>query len=120
MDSKRSPILRTGIRDNLSRGTVGEFLEDKITPGSRLAIVSAYFTIYAYAALQTQFDSIETLRFLYGEPRFIKSLDPDRTDGQAFQITDDGLKLGNQLQQKRVARECAAWIRDKVEIGGCI
>ena len=116
MDSNRSPILRTGIRDNLTRGTVGEFLEDKIAPGSRLAIVSAYFTIYAYAALQTQFDSIETLRFLYGEPRFIKSLDPDRTDGQAFQITDDGLKLGNQLQQKRVARECAAWIRDKVEI----
>ncbi|MCL4871966.1 MAG: DEAD/DEAH box helicase family protein [Anaerolineae bacterium] len=106
----------SGIRDNLERGSVGEFLRDKIQPGSTLAIVSAYFTIYAYAALQSKLDGIEELRFLFGEPRFIRSLDPDRTESQAFEIVDNNLKLQNQLEQKRVARECADWITDKVQI----
>lgn len=33
----------------------------------RWAIVSAYFTIYAYEALADNFDHIERLRFLFGE-----------------------------------------------------
>ena len=106
----------SGIRDNLERGSVGDFLKDKIQPGSNLSFVSAYFTIYAYAALQAELDSIEELRFLFGEPRFIKSLDPDRTDSKVFEILENGLQLHNQLQQRRVARECAAWITDKVHI----
>ncbi|MCB8945208.1 MAG: DEAD/DEAH box helicase family protein [Ardenticatenaceae bacterium] len=110
------PLRTSGIRDNLSRGSVGDFLREKIQPGSSLSIVSAYFTIYAYAALKEELDSIEELRFLFGEPRFLKSLDPDKTDAQAFAIVDTGLKLSNQLQQKQVAKECAAWIEDKVQI----
>ena len=42
----------SGIRDNRERGTVGEFLQDHIENGSSLSIVSAYFTIYAYEALE--------------------------------------------------------------------
>ena len=76
------PLRTSGIRDNLSRGSVGDFLRDKIETGSTLSIVSAYFTIYAYAALQEELDGIEELRFLFGEPRFIKSLDPDHTDSK--------------------------------------
>ena len=34
----------SGIRDNHHRGNVGSFLQDKIQSGSRLSIVSAYFT----------------------------------------------------------------------------
>src|SRR5437667_12524865 len=46
-----SPISNSGIRDNHSRGLVGDFLRAKIKPGSRLSVVSAYFTIYAYEIL---------------------------------------------------------------------
>ncbi|MFQ5434162.1 MAG: helicase-related protein [Anaerolineae bacterium] len=106
----------SGIRDNLKRGSVGEFLRDKIATGSSLSIVSAYFTIYAYAALQPQLDCIEKLRFLFGEPRFLKSLDPEMSDSKAYEILEDGLKLHNQLQQKRIAKECADWIKEKVQI----
>lgn len=109
--------LRTsGIRDNLERGSVGDFLREKIQNGSYLSFVSAYFTVYAYDVLKDELDSIEELRFLFGEPRFIKSLDPDKTDTKAFEIIDNGLNLKNQLQQKRVARECAAWMEAKVQI----
>ncbi|HWC19230.1 MAG TPA: phospholipase D-like domain-containing protein [Terriglobales bacterium] len=31
-------------------------------------------------------------------------------------IDSDGLELANKLQQKRVARECADWMREKVDI----
>ncbi len=111
-----SSIRRSGIRDNLVRGTVGDFLREKIVQGSEMAVVSAYFTIYAYAALQDGLDGIDNMRFLFGEPRFIRSIDPRRAAGKEFIITDNGLKLNNYLQQKRIARDCAAWIRDRVAI----
>ena len=34
----------SSIRDNHTRGPVAQFLRDKIGSGSRLSIVSAYFT----------------------------------------------------------------------------
>ena len=110
------PLLASGIRDNYRRGTVGDFLKAKIRPDASLSVVSAYFTIYAYAALQEQLAGIADLRFLFGEPRFVKSVNPDLQPGQAFHIADDGLHLRDQLQQKRMARECANWITAKAEI----
>jgi SNF2 family DNA or RNA helicase len=114
--SASSSISTSGIRDNHRRGTVGDFLRAKIQPGSSLSIVSAYFTIYAFEALKQELTTIEELRFLFGEPRFVRSLDPDRTDKKAFKIEDEGLQLENRLEQKRVARECADWIEEKVQI----
>ena len=106
----------SGIRDNRERGTVGEFLRSQIENGSSLSIVSAYFTIYAFEALKTSLHQINDLRFLFGEPRFITGLDPDKTEKKSFIIDSNGLRLENQLQLKRVARECAQWITDKVEV----
>ncbi len=79
-------------------------------------MVSAYFTIYAFYALKEQLESIESLRFLFGEPRFLRSLDPEKTDKKAFKIEDEGLQLANRLEQKRVAKECADWVTRKTEI----
>lgn len=105
-----------GIRDNHSRGNVADFLDDKIREGCSLSIVSAYFTIYAYEALKTALEGIDHLDFLFGEPSFVNRLDPDKTDKKSFLIDDHGLQLANQLQQKRVAKDCAAWIGRKVDI----
>ena len=113
MTAKRT---NSGIWDNHKRGAIGDFLRDRINPEAELSFVSAYFTIYAYEALKSQLDSISHLRFLFGEPRFIQSLDPDKTESKAFCIDNDGLALGNRLEQKRVARECADWLRQKADI----
>ena len=115
MDNNLS-IPMSGIRDNHHRGTVGEFLESKIQNGSSLSIVSAYFTIYAFDALKKSLNGIDELRFLFGEPRFVKSLDPEKIDKKAFKIEDEGLQLQNRLEQKRAAKECAEWIKKKVQI----
>jgi SNF2 family DNA or RNA helicase len=110
------PIQDSGISDNYLRGKVADFLRKKITDGSKLSVVSAYFTIYAFDALKDHLGQIKGLDFLFGEPRFVKSLDPDKTDKKSFKIEDEGLRLANRLEQKRVAKECADWIRAKVAI----
>ncbi|MEI7730458.1 MAG: helicase-related protein [Verrucomicrobiota bacterium] len=106
----------SGIRDNHRRGIVADFLRAKIRQDSYLSIVSAYFTIYAFDALKDHLNQISHLDFLFGEPRFVSSLDPDRTESKTFVLDSSGLKLANCLAQKRVARECADWIRQKVDI----
>lgn len=106
----------TGLRDNHIRGTVADFLREKIDDGSKVSIVSAYFTIYAYEALKSDLDSIDSLDFLFGDPTFINRMDPDKTEKKAFIINSEGLELSNKLQQRRIARECSEWIRKKVSI----
>ena len=117
MNPQMSPTTsNSGLRDNHSRGTVADFLKGKIQNGSRLSVVSAYFTIYAYDALKDCLDYIDHLDFLFGEPSFVNRLDPSKTEKKAFIIDADGLELANKLQQKRVAKECADWIERKVDI----
>ena len=107
---------RFGLRDNHTHGKVAEFLVDAIQSGSKLSIVSAYFTIYAYDALKCVLDEIDRLNFLFGEPSFVKRLDPSKTDMKNFFINAEGLEIKHKLHQKRVAKECADWIKAKVEI----
>jgi hypothetical protein len=108
----------TSIKDNHTCGNVGECLKASIADGSHLSVVSAYFTIYAYNALRERLDSISGLRFLFGEPTFIKSLDPEKKNYREFKIEDDTLviPLASRLQQKSVARECYEWLQSKAEI----
>ena len=112
----KSPMNTYGIRDNHHCGKVADFLTGKISEESKLSVVSAYFTIYAYEALEGQLEKIDSLRFLFGEPSFITSLDPEKTDKKSFKIEDEHLELSNRLKQKDVARRCAEWISNKVEI----
>lgn len=106
----------SGIRDNHTRGSVAEFLQSHIHPGTRLSFVSAYFTINAYYALRAQFDQIEHLDFLFGEPAFINKLDPEQREAKTFALVDDRLSLTNALTQRAAARACADWITQKVSI----
>jgi hypothetical protein len=101
--------IYSGIRDNYSRGSVADFLKSEIREGSHLSVVSAFFTIYAYDLLKDPLNAIDRMDFLFGEPRFVRSLDPSKTETKAFVIDADGLKLANTIAQKRIARECADW-----------
>ena len=114
--SNKNTSLKSGIRDNLLRGKVHDFLQQEIKSGSELSIVSAYFTIYAYEKMQHSLNDIEGLRFLFGNPDFVKHMDPNNADKKAFDITDTGLELNQQLRQKPIAKACEEWIKEKVEI----
>lgn len=108
----------SSILDNRERGKVGNLLNDKIELNSNLSIVSAYFTIYAYNAIKNKLDNISHLNFLFGEPTFLKSLDPNKKNSRDFQIVDDKLiiPIESRMTQKAVAKDCAEWIKNKVDI----
>jgi superfamily II DNA/RNA helicase len=111
-------MSNASIRDNHNYGNVGDFLIDSVKANSDISIVSAYFTIYAYHQLKKELDNINHLRFLFGEPSFLQSIDPDKKNNRTFKIEDDQLviPLENRFNQKSVAKECSDWIQDKVDI----
>lgn len=60
-----------------------EFLDDKVQgkvinklrldfkAGTKVSIISAYFTIYAYESLKKELNKIDSLKLLFSEPTFI-------------------------------------------------
>ncbi len=109
--------------DNVSR-TVKDDLAATIKKGDKLSVAAACFSIYAYQVLKKQFDSIAELRFIFTSPTFLKEKAPK--EKREFYIprlarerslygTEFEVKLRNELTQKAIARECADWIRAKVQ-----
>lgn len=111
----------SSIRDNHKHGAVGDFLKESISKNSEVSIVSAYFTIYAYEKLKSQLNHIKKLRFLFGEPTFIRS-NHDKINPQEFKIEDDKLSIPitSRMTQSALAKECIEWIQEKVEIRSMI
>ncbi len=106
------------VLDNKKRGSVGDKLKENILSGSKLSIVSAYFTIYAYKELKDKLDNIENLNFLFGEPTFLQQMNPELLKQKEFSLEDStyNINLKNRLNQKSVAKECHDWMREKVNI----
>jgi superfamily II DNA or RNA helicase len=109
---------RPTIIDNYKHGKLKEFLIDVISPNSEVSIVSAYFTIHAYNSLKSNLDKIKNLKFLFGEPTFIKSVNPDTLEPREYKFEDDKLLISSetQLLQKSIAKECYKWLNEKSEI----
>jgi len=59
--------------DNKKNGTVHEELRDNIKKGSKLSIISAYFTIYAYNELKKELNKVKNMRFIFTKPSFLKN-----------------------------------------------
>lgn len=108
--------------DNKRNGKVCDELRENLKKGSRLSVISAYFTIYAFNELKKELSKIDNMRFIFTEPSFVKKdvelireyyIDKNEKSisGNEFEI-----KLRNELKQAHIAKECAAWIKEKVEI----
>jgi ERCC4-related helicase len=109
------------ILDN-KKAKVSDELLANIDFDSKLSITSAYFTIFAYEKLKESLSKINELRFLFLEPTFVETQEEQREfyinrlnrekqiSGNEFEI-----KLRNELTQTQIARECAEWIKSKVE-----
>lgn len=55
---------QNNLLDNYKRGRVGDFLRNNLLPGADFSVVSAYFTIYAHAALKNELNALGSVRFL--------------------------------------------------------
>ncbi len=110
------------VLDNKKYKVIDE-LKKEIRKGSKLSIVSAYFTIYAYEALKEELSKIDNMRFIFTDPSFInqdqeftreyyiKHNSEKNISGNEFEI-----RLRNEMKQSAIAKECAKWLEKKAEI----
>lgn len=110
--------------DNKTHGNVGDELKSYLQKGSKLSIMSSYFTIYAFESLKKELLKVDEVRFLFNNPTFIQDFKiPDPLVMQekikrekSLSGTDLEVKFRNELNQAKIARECADWIRSKVDM----
>lgn len=109
------------VFDNINQ-TVKDDLSVTISKGDKIAISSAFFSIYAYEILKKQLANIDELRFIFTEPTFLLEKTPK--EKREFYIprlnrerslygTDFEVKLRNEMTQKAIAKECAEWVKQK-------
>lgn len=104
--------------------TLRDDLAQELHKGSKLAIAAAYFSMFAFEALRKELSGIDELRFIFTDPTFIQK-ENSKKEKREFYIpklnrergiygTEFEVKLRNELNQKAIAKECAAWIKKKV------
>ena len=97
-------------------------LKARLSTKSRVSIAAASFSIYAFEALKKELSQVKELRFIFTSPTFVT--DKTKKEKREFYIpklnrernlygTEFEIKLRNQLSQKAIAKECAAWICKK-------
>lgn len=78
--------------------------------------------MYAYQELKKQLESIETFRFIFTSPTFVKEKAekqkrefyiPRLSRETSLYGTEFEIKLRNEMTQRAIAKECADWIRRK-------
>lgn len=108
--------------DNINKVLKNELIET-IQQGSVVNIAAAYFSIYAFEELKNNLKEVGKLNFIFTSPTFIKDKNPKEKReffiprlgrerslyGSEFEI-----RLRNELSQKAIAKECADWIKEKV------
>lgn len=111
--------------DNKGDNTLVNLLKKEVKSGSKIAIASAYFSIFAYDALRTQLEKAENFKFLYTKPTFYKKekdikrqysiqahndVNFPSYDGNPFEI-----KLRNKMMSTSIANNVSNWIKEKAE-----
>ncbi len=113
------------IIDNINH-LLGDDFKKTIAPGSKLKIAASCFSIYAYEALRKEFESIESLEFIFTSPTFVPDEVTDKIQKvsrefhipkqereKSFYGSEFEIQLKNKLTQKAIAKECADWMRRK-------
>ena len=97
------------LLDNKNSGYVGNELKKCSFEGSRLSVLSSLFTIYGFSTLKKELSKLSATRLFLTD-----------WQGQNLQSligSEAELRLINQLDQKRIATECAKWLAgNKIEV----
>ncbi len=96
-------------------GNVGDELRKHLAKGASVSILSGLFSIYAFESLKKELNRIK-------DARLIRAHTPVENDVSSETLFPHLLgnrferRFRNQLNQARVAGDCARWIEDKAEI----
>lgn len=103
---------------------LGDELQKELKAGSRVKMAAATFSMFAYQSLKEELEQIEELKFIFTSPTFTTdelakeyreyAIPKKKRESSIFGAEYE-LKLMNELTQKALARECADWVRRKVQ-----
>ena len=103
---------------------LGDELKKELKAGSRVKMAAATFSMFAYQSLKEELEQIEELKFIFISPTFTTdelakeyreyAIPKKKRESSIFGAEYE-LKLMNELTQKALARECADWVRRKVQ-----
>lgn len=65
--------MQVKMLDNKKYGTVANEIKKNVDEDTKLSVISALFTIYAYKELKKELKKIDEMRFLFTQPFFIKN-----------------------------------------------
>ncbi len=103
------------IFDNIKK-IVKDDMTKTFTRGSRVSVAAACFSMYAYAELKKQLESVDEFRFIFTSPTFVEELPekqkrefyiPRLSRESSLYGTEFEIHLRNEMTQKAIARECA-------------
>lgn len=113
-------IMQLKQISNKGDDTVANELKLNLDKNSKLSIIAAYFTIYAFDELKEQLKTVEKMRFVYTEPTFIQNENDKKRQYEIEKNSESNLtgnefelKLRNQMTGPYIAREAAEWIKEK-------
>lgn len=115
--------MSLNLINNISERVVDD-LKVRMSNGSRVSIAAASFSIYAFEALKKELEKVEQLRFIFTSPTFVSECGskekreffiPKLNRERNLYGTDFEIRLRNKSSQKAIAKECADWIRRKVQ-----
>lgn len=101
---------------------VRDDMASTISKDSKVSIAAACFSMYAYKELKKQLEQVKECRFIFTSPTFVTEkvekqkrefYIPRLSRENSLYGTEFELKLRNEMTQKAIAKECAAWIRKK-------
>ncbi|KYC89944.1 hypothetical protein B4102_3951 [Heyndrickxia sporothermodurans] len=110
--------------DNKGNNTLIQTLKDELKKGSKIAVASAYFSIYAFEELKKELGKAKEFRFLYTEPTFYDheldqnnqyKLKINKGNYPTFDGNDFEMPLRNKMTSKSIAIEAAKWIKEKAQ-----
>lgn len=107
---------------------LGDDLKKEIESGSKVRIAASCFSMYAFNELKEELSKIKELEFVFTSPTFTNDSFSDnvKKEKREFFIpkqdresslygSEFEIKLRNKMSLKAVARECADWVRNKVQ-----
>ena len=95
------------LLDNKGHGKVITELQKAIQPGSKLAVLSGLFSIYGFSALKKELSNLDEFRLMLSRW--------DDASLHTLAGTPQETRLKNKLDQSRIAKECATWLKKHVQ-----
>ena len=114
MPDNKPPLLLDNRRAN-----VGDFLASRLNGASRFRLATAYFSVYGHDALANQLgDKSPPTQFLFGAPELVGNINAGDQPARPFNLSEEGLEFatGDPLNQSPLAKRCAKWVKQSVEI----